>query len=139
MDELKFNLVPSIACESSARLLCMYIINFKNIIIMDNVLELYYDSLEEQYLRECAKFNVGDVVYFEYKETEGISADTSVGVIIDRGTKKIFKSTANKESVLVVICYDIITPHRTFKSISECKICSASEFIYHEYLKNQAR
>lgn len=131
--------MPSSACESSARLSCMYIINFKYKCVMDNPEELYYESLEEQYVRECGKFNVGDVVYFEYKETEGISADTSVGVIIDRGIKKIFKSTNNKESVLVVICYDIITPHKTFKSISECKICSASEFIYHEYLRNQAR
>ena len=105
---------------------------------MDNNLELYYESLEEQYVQECAKFNVGDVVYFEHKDDD-LPAKTSVGVIIDRGTKKIFKSTSNKENVLVVICYDIITPHRTFKNISECKICSASEFIYHEYLRNQAR
>ena len=105
---------------------------------MDNPEELYYQSLEEQYVQECAKFNIKDVVYFEHKDDD-LPAKTSVGVIIDRGIKKIFKSTFDKESVLSVICYDIITPHKTFRNISECKICSASEFIYHEYLRNQAR
>ena len=116
---------------------------------MDNPEELYYQSLEDQYLQECAKFSEGDVVYFEHKNEQDIttcmgtvtdkSIKTSVGIIVDKAVKKIVKSTTNGETRLSIICYDIVTPKGLFESISECKITSASKFIFREYLKKQPR
>lgn len=114
---------------------------------MDNPEELYYQSLEEQYLQECSKFNIGDVVYFEHNNEQDIttcmgtitdkSIKTSVGIIVDKSIKKIIKSTNNGETCLNVICYNILTSKSMFENISECKICSASQFIFREYLKNK--
>lgn len=116
---------------------------------MDNPEELYYESLEEQYLQECSKFNTGDVVYFEHKNEQDISTcmgtitdksiKVSIGIIVDKSIKKIIKSTIHGESRLSIICYDIITPKGMFENISECKITSASQFIFREYLKQQPR
>ena len=106
---------------------------------MDNPEEVYYESLEEQYLQECSKFNTGNVVYFEHKSEQDKSIKTSVGIIVDKSIKKIIKSTIHGESRLSIICYDIITPKGMFENISECKITSASKFIFREYLKQQPR
>lgn len=100
---------------------------------MDNPEEIYYNSLEEQYVNECAKFNVGDVVYFEHKVND--KTVMVVGIVLDRGAKTFVRCGLEKETRFTAIVYDIITPNERCESISECKICSASEFIFKEYLK----
>lgn len=116
---------------------------------MDNPEEVYYQSLEDQYLQECAKFSEGDVVYFEHKNEQDIttcmgtvtdkSIKTSVGIVVDRSIKKISRPDSKNNDYLSIICYDILTPKGLFESISECKITSASKFIFREYLKKQPR
>ena len=76
---------------------------------MDNPEEARYECLEEQYLIENAKFKVGNIVYFEH-------------------------TVEDKHKM----CIDIVTPVELCESISECKLCSASDFIYREYIYNSS-
>ena len=106
---------------------------------MDNPEEVAYQVLETKYVMDNAKFKQGSVVYFEYvaKETNQQKLKTSVGIVTEVCLRK---RTVNKENYSYTahdIVYNIVSPKGTFTSISECKICSASEYIFREYLKNQ--
>lgn len=104
---------------------------------MDNPEEVYYNDLEEQYLKECAKFKVGDVVYFEHMVENKYRM--CVGVITKYGIKTYIRNTVKGEYKFTGIVYDIITPTELCESISECQICSASEYIHREFIYNKAR
>ena len=104
---------------------------------MDNPEEVYYNDLEEQYLNECAKFKVGDIVYFEY--TVENKHRMCVGVITKYGIKTYIRNTTNGECKFTGIVYDIITPTELCESISECKMTSASEYIHREFIYNKVR
>lgn len=104
---------------------------------MDNPEEIYYNNLEEQYVNECAKFNIGDIVYFEHKVND--KTVMAVGIVIDRGAKTFVRCGLEKETRFTGIVYDIITPTELCESISECKICSASEYIHREFIYNKVR
>ena len=110
---------------------------------MDTPQELYYDSVEEQYLQECAKFKKGDVVYFEYTDEKDENnpnhTSVSIGVITKASVKKQLRNFSKKEYVSTIICYDIVSPINLYEDVSECKITSASEFIYREYIYNAAQ
>lgn len=101
---------------------------------MDNAEEVYYNSLEEQYINECAKFNIGDVVYFEHKTND--KNIMAVGIVFNRGVKTFVRCGLEKETKFTAIVYDIITPNEMYDSISECKMTSASEYIYREFISN---
>ena len=104
---------------------------------MDNPEEIYYNNLEEQYINECAKFNIGDVVYFEHKVND--KTIMAVGIVLDRGVKTFVRCSLEKETRFTAIVYDIITPNEKCECISECKITSASEYIYREFISNNNR
>lgn len=104
---------------------------------MDNPEEVYYNDLEEQYLNECSKFNNGDVVCFEHKVND--KNVISIGIVLNRGVKTFVKSSTEKDSKFTAIVYDIITPTELCKSVSECKITSASKYIYSQYISNTSR
>lgn len=104
---------------------------------MDNPEEVYYNDLEEQYLKKCAKFKVGDVVYFEHMV--GDKYRMCVGVITKYGIKNYIRNTSNGEYKFTGIVYDIVTPTELCESISECQMTSASEYIHREFIYNKAR
>ena len=104
---------------------------------MDNPEEVYYNDLEEQYLKECAKFKVGDIVYFEHMV--GDKHRMCVGVITKYGIKTYIRNTSSGEYKFTGIVYDIITPTELCESISECNLTSASEYIHREFIYNKAR
>ena len=104
---------------------------------MDNPEEIYYNNLEEQYVNECAKFNFGDVVYFEHKVND--KNVMAIGIVLDRGVKTFVRCGLEKEARFTAIVYDIITPNEKCEGISECKITSASEYIYREFISNNNR
>ena len=104
---------------------------------MDNPEEVYYNDLEEQYLAENAKFKAGDVVYFEHKVDD--KHRMCVGIITKYGIKNYIRHTSRGESRFTGIVYDIITPIELVESVAECKITSASDFIYREYIYNTAK
>lgn len=104
---------------------------------MDNPEEIYYNNLEEQYVNECAKFNIGDIVCFEHKVND--KTVMAIGIVLDRGAKTFVRCGLEKETRFTAIVYDIITPNERCKSISECKITSASEYIYREFISNNNR
>ena len=101
---------------------------------MDNPEEVYYNSLEEQYINECAKFDIGDVVYFEHKVNDKIIM--AVGIVLYRGAKTFVRCGLEQETRFTAIVYDIITPNERCECISECKIMSASKYIYREFISN---
>ena len=104
---------------------------------MDNPEEARYECLEEQYLIENAKFKVGDIVYFEHTVED--KHRMCIGVITKCGIKTCIRNNSNGEYRYTIIVYDIVTPIELCEGISECKICSASDFIYREYIYNSSR
>lgn len=104
---------------------------------MDNPEEVYYNSLEEQYLAENAKFKDSDVVYFEHNIDD--KCRMVIGVITKCGIKTYIRNTSKGETRFIGIVYDIITPIGLVESVAECKITSASEFIYREYIYNNTK
>lgn len=104
---------------------------------MDNAEECYYTNLEEQYLAENAKFKAGDVVYFEHNVDD--KHRMCVGVITKYGIKTYIRNTSKGESRFSGIVYDIVTPIELVESVAECKVTSASEFIYREHIYNNAK
>ena len=104
---------------------------------MDNPEEVYYNDLEEQYLKEYSKFDVDDVVCFEHKVND--KNVITVGIVLKRGVKTFIKSNTKKESRFTAIVYDIITPTELCKAVSECKITSVSKYIYSQYISNTSR
>lgn len=102
---------------------------------MDNPEEVAYQVLETKYVIDNAKFKQGSVVYFEH--TIGQRVKTSVGIVTEVLLRKRTVSRRKKSYITHDIVYNIVSPKGTFTSISECKICSASEYIFREYLKNQ--
>lgn len=104
---------------------------------MDNPEEVYYNSLEEQYLNESAKFKIGDIVYFEHIVED--KHRMCIGVVTQRGIKHYIRNTPVGEYRFTGVVYDIITPIELCQEISECKMTSASEYIHKEFIYNNAR
>lgn len=106
---------------------------------MDNPEEVAYRVLEHVYIIDNAKFKQGSVVYFEYvfKDNNQQKLKTSVGIVTEVSLRKRIVNKENYSYTTHDIVYNIVSPKGTFTSISECKICSASEYIFREYLKNQ--
>ena len=102
---------------------------------MDNPEDVAYQVLETKYVMDNAKFKQGAVVYFEH--TAGQRVKTSVGIVTEILLRKRNVERINKSYVTHDITYNIISPKGTFENISECKMTSASEFIFREYLKNK--
>ena len=103
---------------------------------MDNPEEIYYNDLEEQYLNENAKFKIGDIVYFE--NTVEDKHRMCIGVITKCGIKQYNRHASNGTYKFTGIVYDIVTPTELCECISECQICSASEYIHREFIYNKA-
>lgn len=103
---------------------------------MDNPEEVRYECLEEQYLKECAKFKVGEIVYFEHTVED--KHKMCIGVITKCGIKQYNRYSSSGTYKFTGIVYDIVTPIELCESVSECKITSASDFIYREYIYNSS-
>lgn len=103
---------------------------------MDNREEVAYQVLETKYVIDNAKFKQGSVVYFEH--TVGQRVKTSVGIVTEVLLRKRTVSRRKKSYITYDIAYNIVSPKGTFENITECKITSASEFIFREYLKNKS-
>lgn len=99
---------------------------------MDDRTDIDYTNIEEQYLTNCAKYNFGDVVYFDNDNT------MTIGVIHARKIKLHESIRKNKVVNIRVIHYDIITPTGIYKDVSEVKIMSASKFIYRQFFNENA-
>lgn len=99
--------------------------------IMDDRTDIEYANIEERYLSDCAKYNFGDVVYFDNNDT------MTIGVIHARKIK-LHESIRRNKTTIRVIHYDIITPTGIYKDISEVKIMSASKFIYRQFFNENA-
>lgn len=108
---------------------------------MDNPEENAYQVLEDKYIADNAKFKQGSVVYFEYVAVKDNQQrlKTSIGIVTEIGLRKRMVDRGEHSYETHDIVYDIISPKSIFKAVSECKIMSASAFIYREYLKNQPR
>lgn len=108
---------------------------------MDNSEEVAYQVLEDKYLCDNAKFKQSSVVYFEHvvhKDNQQ-RIKLSVGIVTEINLRKRMVDRGEHSYVTHDIVYDIISPKGLYKSVGECKIMSASSFIYREYLKNQPR
>lgn len=99
---------------------------------MDDRTDIEYAAIEEQYVTDCAKYQFGDVVYFEHDN------DMTIGVIHARKIKLHESIRRNKIVNIRVIHYDIITPTGIYKDVSEVKIMSASKFIYRQFFNENA-
>lgn len=99
---------------------------------MDDRTDIEYANIEERYLSDCAKYNFGDVVYFENNDA------MTIGVIHARKIKLHESIRRNKTTTIRIIYYDIITPTGICKNISEVKIMSASKFIYRQFFNENA-
>lgn len=104
---------------------------------MDNPEEVYYNDLEEQYLNECSKFNIGDAVYFE--QLINNKYQMCIGIVVTRGVKTYIRNTSLGEYKFTGIVYDIITPTELCRFVSECNIVSASEYIHRQFIYNHKR
>lgn len=102
---------------------------------MDDRIDIEYANIEERYLSDCAKYNFGDVVYFENDNDNG-ECFMTIGIIHARKIK--LHNTAKKNKYIRVIHYDILTPTGIYKDVSEVKICSASKFIYRQFFNENA-
>ena len=107
---------------------------------MDNHEEVAYQVLETKYIIDNAKFKQGSVVYFEYvvKDNNQQRLKTSIGIVTEVCLRKRTVDKENYSYITHDIVYNIVSPKGTFENITECKITSASEFIFREYLKNQS-
>ena len=99
---------------------------------MDDRTDIEYANIEERYLSDCAKYNFGDVVYFDNDNV------MTIGVVHARKIKLHESIRKNKIVNIRVIHYDIITPTGIYKDISEVKIMSASKFIYRQFFNENA-
>lgn len=105
---------------------------------MDNAADIEYQIIEEKYLNDVAKFNKGDVVYYEYTYTKNNQQriGLSIGIIHERLLLRTPVVRKDKQESIMVIGYKIINP-KGIITITEPKITSASEYIFREYLKNR--
>lgn len=100
---------------------------------MDDKTDINYSVIEERYISDCAKYNFGDIVYFENNDNT-----MTIGVIHARKIKLHESIRKNKVVNIRIIHYDIITPTGIYKDISEVKIMSASKFIYRQFFNENA-
>ena len=98
---------------------------------MDDRTDIEYSIIEEKYINDCARYNIGDVVYYENDEHT-----MTIGIIHERllVRKPIIRNKKNDE--LIVIAYKIINP-KGIVLITEPHITSASQYIFREYLKHK--
>lgn len=98
---------------------------------MDNNVDIEYSIIEEKYINDCAKYNVGDVVYYENDNHE-----MSIGIIHERliVRKPIIRNKTKDK--LIVIGYKIIHPKGVIL-ITEPFVTSASQYIFREYLNHK--
>ena len=108
---------------------------------MDNPEEIAYQVLIDKYLADNAKFKQGSVVYFEHMvhKNNQQHIKLSVGIVTEISLRKRLVERGEHSYETHDIVYDIVSPKGLFKSVGECKVISASEFIYREYLKQQPR
>ena len=97
---------------------------------MDNRADIEYSIIEEKFLNDTAKYNVGDVVYYEND-----NHIMTIGIIHERliVRKPIIRN--NKSEDLIVVGYRIIHP-KGVVLVTEPHITSASQYIFREYLNN---
>ena len=101
---------------------------------MDNPEELVYQLIEENYLKDVARFNKGDIVYYKPYVN---STEMSIGIVHE---VKLMRSPVirnGKEDSIMVIRYDILNP-KGIINIPENRMCSASEWIFREFLKHSS-
>lgn len=98
---------------------------------MDNNVDIEYSIIEEKYINDCAKYNIGDVVYYENNNHE-----MSIGIIHERliVRKPIIRNKTKDK--LIVIGYKIIHP-KGVVLITEPFVTSASQYIFREYLNHK--
>lgn len=98
---------------------------------MDNNVDIEYSIIEEKYINDCAKYNIGDVVYYENDNHE-----MSIGIIHERliVRKPIIRNKTKDK--LIVIGYKIIHP-KGVVLITEPFVTSASQYIFREYLNHK--
>lgn len=97
---------------------------------MDDRTDIDYSIIEEKFLNDTAKYNVGDVVYYENDEHI-----MSIGIVHERliVQKPVIRN--NKHSELILVGYRIVHP-KGIVLVTEPFITSASKFIFREYLRN---
>ena len=97
---------------------------------MDDRTDIEYSIIEEKFINDTAKYNVGDVVYYENDDHT-----MNVGIIHERliVRKPIIRS--RRHDNLIVVGYRIIHP-KGLVLITEPFLTSASRYIFREYLKN---
>lgn len=105
---------------------------------MDNLADIEYQIIEEKYLNDNAKFNKGDVVYYEYvyNKNNQQKLGLSIGIAHERLLLRNPIVRNGKPDSIMVVGYRIINP-RGIITITEPKITSASEYIFREYLKHK--
>lgn len=98
---------------------------------MDDRLDIEYSIIEEKYINDYAKHNIGDVVYYENDNHEMV-----IGIVHERTIlrKPIIRNKKHDE--LIIIGYRIIYP-KGVVLITEPHITSASQYIFREYLKRK--
>lgn len=93
---------------------------------MDNEEDLKEQKAEEQYLKENAKYKIGDIVGFIH------NCIPTIGVVTDISFKYVTYSNNNNK--FTVITYTIITP--TFRIVKdECELFAAADYICRHYCK----
>lgn len=97
---------------------------------MDDRADIDYSIIEEKFLNDTAKYNVGDVVYYENDEHI-----MSIGIVHERLIVRKPVIRNNKTEDLIVVGYRIIHP-KGVVLITEPYITSASQYIFREYLNN---
>ena len=98
---------------------------------MDDRTDMDYSIAEEKYLNDYAKFNIGDVVYYE-----NFGHKMSIGIVHERTLLKKAIIRNKKQEYIMTIGYRIINP-KGIVLITEPHIVSASQYIFREYLNNK--
>ena len=97
---------------------------------MDNEQDLKQQEMEEQYIKENAKYKVGDIVGFIYGKIP--ENNVRLGVINHISFRYIVSS--NNKSQFTVITYSIITPNGVIMK-DECELFVAADYICRRYCK----
>lgn len=99
---------------------------------MDNNADLESVIAEEAYLEQYAKFKKGDIVYYQPFN----SKEMYIGIIREPRIIHTNITRNGKKRIILTIGYRILSP-KNVVTVSECRITSASEWIFREYLMNK--
>ena len=98
---------------------------------MDDRTDIDYSIIEEKFLNDTAKYNIGDVVYYENDEHI-----MSIGIVHERLIVRKPVIRNNKHNELILVGYRIVHP-KGIVLVTEPFLTSASQYIFREYLNNK--